>query len=268
LAVVATTAGCANGAAVGPPDGGYTIQDATVGVDATDATVRHHDAADAGHVTPIKDGSRSEGEAATDSTSGCGYQLTMCNGFCVDTSSNPSNCGKCGVSCETGVCGSGQCALPATPPCPKGQTQCTSTSGDTCTDLSNDPDNCGTCGIECASPGTCVDAGCTAGEKCEAPKVKCDAACVNLSSNSDNCGHCGRKCAGVPSGCIFGTCMSGYYVDAGYDAGHDAGHDAAGLDAGHDAGHDTGHDAGHDSGHDAGLDAGRDAGLDAGRDAG
>ena len=53
LSVLAMTAACANGAEVGPPDGGYTLPgDATVGVDAHNTTV-HHDA-DSGNVTPSR----------------------------------------------------------------------------------------------------------------------------------------------------------------------------------------------------------------------
>jgi len=42
-----------------------------------------------------------------------GSTLTLCNGVCVDTSSDANNCGTCGNTCPTGIaCTNGSCAPP------------------------------------------------------------------------------------------------------------------------------------------------------------
>src|SRR5215217_5441850 len=38
-----------------------------------------------------------------------GMGLTDCGGVCVDVSSDPFNCGGCGIACEGGVCEGGGC---------------------------------------------------------------------------------------------------------------------------------------------------------------
>jgi len=35
---------------------------------------------------------------------------TICKGVCVDTSSDPNNCGGCGNACDSGTCSGGTCA--------------------------------------------------------------------------------------------------------------------------------------------------------------
>ena len=37
--------------------------------------------------------------------------LTDCGGVCADLSSDPFNCGGCGIACESGVCGGGFCPV-------------------------------------------------------------------------------------------------------------------------------------------------------------
>jgi hypothetical protein len=42
-------------------------------------------------------------------TAGCPEGQVRCNGVCVDISSDPNNCGACGVVCESGACFNGTC---------------------------------------------------------------------------------------------------------------------------------------------------------------
>ncbi|HSQ63738.1 MAG TPA: hypothetical protein VLM85_11015 [Polyangiaceae bacterium] len=79
-----------------------------------------------------------------DSGGGCGTCLgsasTCCGTTCVDTTSDPNNCGSCGHGC-TGL-------------------SCCSSS---CVDTTSDMSNCGSCGNACGSGMTCVNSQCTGG---------------------------------------------------------------------------------------------------------
>jgi len=80
---------------------------------------------------------------------------------CVDTDSDPFNCGQCNNECtvdEVCIVGLG-CAATGTA-CPDvAPDPCTDSYGlDYCTDTTSDEMNCGSCGYECAIG--CVDAQC------------------------------------------------------------------------------------------------------------
>ncbi len=81
----------------------------------------------------------------------CDIGLTDCLGDCVDTTSDPNNCGLCGFQCLTGqLCVFGICECPAGwIVCPGG-----------CVDPNNDPNNCGGCGVDCSAGQACVDGLC------------------------------------------------------------------------------------------------------------
>lgn len=53
-------------------------------------------------------GDGANGDAIADATS-CDEGLTLCNGMCVDTTSDPFNCGSCGVVCASLLCSSSKC---------------------------------------------------------------------------------------------------------------------------------------------------------------
>ncbi len=79
------------------------------------------------------------------------YQIN-CNNMCTSTS-DPHNCGACGVTCTGGqVCSAGGCAGS----CLTGLDAC----GGTCVDLQSDDANCGTCGHMCGSGQGCVGGTC------------------------------------------------------------------------------------------------------------
>ena len=78
---------------------------------------------------------------------------TDCSGECVDTNTDESHCGGCGLACAQGeACDSGVC----TSPCQAGETLCS----DTCVDTNTDESNCGQCGLACALGDTCISGVC------------------------------------------------------------------------------------------------------------
>jgi hypothetical protein len=94
-----------------------------------------------------------------------------CESACSDVSSDPQNCGACGVSCAGGEscrqesCALDQCSASAQgDPChlDAGSTltvgSCCSSS---CVDISDDPVNCGGCGLVCGDDGGCNQSRCS-----------------------------------------------------------------------------------------------------------
>jgi len=76
-----------------------------------------------------------------------------CAGNCVDASTDPANCGQCGVACPMGGCVDGKCQ------CPPPRAICDGK----CVNLCTDKNNCGKCGNNCGnedywacSAGTCA----------------------------------------------------------------------------------------------------------------
>jgi collagen type VII alpha len=119
-----------------------------------------------------------------------GIAESCCGGACIDTTSDPNNCGACGSAC--------------------GET--TSTCCDSaCSDTTSDPNNCGGCGNVCtttdpnASGSTCDGSECVI--RCNPPFSLCTGACVNEETDTNNCAGCGVECGGGTS-CSGGTCLS------------------------------------------------------------
>ena len=96
----------------------------------------------------------------------CAPGFTLCGGICAELSSDPANCGACGVVCEadpggaTVSCAGGECLYTVTGPmaCAPGFTLC----GGICAELSSDPANCGACGVVCSPQApSCIGGVCT-----------------------------------------------------------------------------------------------------------
>ncbi|MFN8627076.1 MAG: hypothetical protein U0587_13980 [Candidatus Binatia bacterium] len=151
------------------------------------------------------DGVVTPGGTCADATM-CSGGETLCNGICVDTPADPSNCGACGNECAPGTtCQSGRCAAPPG--------SCLSDS------------ECGS-GLYCAA-GTCVLQGaagslCTSDSQCSSsltcqPFQTADPCVTNAdcSGGSGTCTMAGclyQLCLPVP--CMSdGDCPSGSYCD-------------------------------------------------------
>jgi hypothetical protein len=126
----------------------------------------------------------SQGSVTPVVTIQCSPNLTLCRGTCVDTRTDPENCGGCGFSVPYGeTCINGQfssllvqknpttsvltgttvtvltgtTAAVSRGSCPAGRDFCSGT----CRDLQTDAGNCGSCGDACSSGQTCQDGRCT-----------------------------------------------------------------------------------------------------------
>jgi hypothetical protein len=84
----------------------------------------------------------------------CDPGLAFCNDVCVDTQTDPANCGLCGNACGAGeVCFAGVCAR---------EHRCGAlvNCNDVCVDLAADAANCGACGNACAADEICFAGQC------------------------------------------------------------------------------------------------------------
>jgi len=128
---------------------------------------------------------------------GCsGSTPTLCNGACVDTTSNSNYCGSCTVSCGGGMtCQSGQCK------CPSGTLNC----GGTCVDTTSDRNHCGSCTTSCVGSEICQGSACG----CSGGLLDCSGSC-QLASPQNKCGTaCNTSCpqpSGATAVCARGTC--------------------------------------------------------------
>jgi hypothetical protein len=128
---------------------------------------------------------------------------TLCGSSCVNTSTDPSNCSRCGNVCAGSHavegCISSQCAVTA---CLTGFRDCDGVASNGCeTSINTDVNNCGSCGHACNMIGgteTCVNGQCSE-PVCNAPMANCDGnaanGCeINTSDDKNNCGSCGHVC--------------------------------------------------------------------------
>ena len=135
-------------------------------------------------------------DGASDGGDRCEGGRSLCDGTCVDRSTNPNHCGACGQTCSGNeVCTDGACR------CPRYHERCDGA----CVSTQVQADNCGRCGNSCdptkvCSAGTCADS-------CLEGRESCGQRCVDQSTNPDHCGACGNECA-WDKGCQGGACES------------------------------------------------------------
>jgi hypothetical protein len=136
---------------------------------------------------------------------------TLCGTVCVDTDTDPENCGACagagGDVCGTDeICVTGACVPDCTGATP---TLC----GAVCVDTDTDPEHCGACadagGDLCMTDEVCEAGSCV--PACDSGLTYCDGACVDTDTDPDHCGACasagGVVCAATES-CVMGSCVS------------------------------------------------------------
>jgi hypothetical protein len=124
----------------------------------------------------------------------CGAGSALCNGACVNLSSDTNHCGACGAACRTGqacVTRSGRTACE----CTNGQIEC----GGQCVPPLSDAFNCGGCGIRCGGGASCVAGVC----QCTGTgQALCGGNCVAVGQScSAGVGGCRRS--GVTA-CLLG----------------------------------------------------------------
>jgi hypothetical protein len=122
---------------------------------------------------------------------GCANGQACCSNTCVNTGTDSSHCGACGVVCTGGKsCVGGQCQ------CPVDRADCGS-----CVDTGTDPSNCGGCGIVCPEGRPCVSGRCNT---CGA--AVCDGVSTDTCTDPDHCGTCANPCL-LGQECVNGQCQ-------------------------------------------------------------
>jgi hypothetical protein len=137
----------------------------------------------------------------------CSGSLKLCGTGCVDTTTNPGNCGSCGNACTgSRTCSSGTCV------CPSGYTDC---NGD-CVNKDIDAQNCGGCGKPCTGActgGTCQASSCTA-DMPQQGKTSTSGASIVLGKYWINNNLWGAS-GGSGTQSIWSTCSSGNTIGWG-----------------------------------------------------
>lgn len=210
------------------------------------------DACSAGADCRCGEGEPCTGTNTSSATCSGGTCVNVCSagsGDCDGTAQNGcetslltmTNCGTCGVPCNTPTYGTASCA---TGTCVRSCPNSRVLSGSTCVcgpglgDCDGNPlggcetslltmTNCGACGVPCNAPtygsaicetGTCIQS-CPARRVlsgstcvCNTAYTDCSGSCVNLNSDDWNCGACGNVCfttrVGWAAYCREGSCRS------------------------------------------------------------
>lgn len=194
LVLLLLAAGCAS---PGGEDTGGT-KDASAD-SAADTSVA--DSSGGGDTKPVDSSSEtatdSASDAPTDAPSDVPSDVTcdkvVCGGKCVDTLSDPDNCGTCGTKCSASAgCIAGKCVTCEAP---------TKRCGTTCVNVSSDPANCGDCGVACTDGKACLGGTCA----CASGTLLCGGKCVDPFTDKAHCGACGKACA-TGEVCIAAAC--------------------------------------------------------------
>ena len=142
-------------------------------------------------------------------TCDCRPGLTSCNGQCVDTRSNPLNCGGCGQAfmcadgrkCSNGVCsqaGNGANACPVN--------SCVNNNRVSCVNFRTDPLHCGNCQTVCQRDQICVNGTCDSYRPATPCNTcPCNAVCTARVGAPSSC--CGIPALSAQPMCVRGnTC--------------------------------------------------------------
>lgn len=108
------------------------------------------------------------GQICVDGGCACPSYQSLCDGQCIPTSADPSNCGECGNACTGGTaCSGGECTTECLAPL----TLCE--NDHTCADTENDNDHCGSCDTQCETGKGCVKGQCVDSVPLGDPPAKC-----------------------------------------------------------------------------------------------
>ena len=162
--------GLATALAMGCDDGGPEVVDET---DGGTATVDSGDEMDSGEGDVDSGGDDDAGGGDDDAGGGedsgggidsgvemlnCRPTEDICGESCVNTQTDPANCGACETACGMGqVCSLGSCG----DDCDMGLENCDGA----CADTDRDPANCGGCGTTCSDTQACLGGTCTCGPR-------------------------------------------------------------------------------------------------------
>ncbi|MCK6547765.1 hypothetical protein L6R52_18075 [Myxococcota bacterium] len=128
---------------------------------------------------------RTDGGTTSDGSTpeSCERPRELCGTSCVNTATDPFNCGMCGMTCPaSSFCSGGECARI----CSSGLMAC----GSSCIDPSSDRDHCGGCDAPCAQDRECRGGSC----RCPEGYTDCNGACIDTDVDRNNCGICNRAC--------------------------------------------------------------------------
>ncbi len=212
--------GCSSSVSSGPPDTGSiqpTMDVPTVDAPVTDLALVDRVTADLVEGPDVPDGpdgpdvpvDRPAGDLGTMDV-GCASPLFLCGSACVNLSTDPNHCGRCGSACPAGQpCTAGVCIADD---CPGGQF-----CAGTCRHTSTDPSNCGGCGQQCCagnvcSGGVCIVA-CPGGmTSCPGSMSSCRGnVCADTRTDPTHCGACATRCAAGET-CVDGVCRGSGFM--------------------------------------------------------
>ena len=93
------------------------------------------------------------GQLCVSGTCQCPIYQSFCNGACIPTSGDPSNCGGCNIVCPPAqACSAGACSASCLPPLVK--------CGQSCVDTTTNNQNCGGCAMPCPAGQGCASSQC------------------------------------------------------------------------------------------------------------